>query len=90
MHIYMSLLDLCVSSSRRGHANILCIVPMLTDDPRGNPIHVYIYVYIHIEREIDREREREREMCVYIYIERERCSFTTTSAPILATSGQHP
>ena len=29
-----TLLDVCVSSLRRGHANILCIVPMLTDDPR--------------------------------------------------------
>ena len=29
-----TLLDLCVSSSRRGHANILCIVPIVTDDPR--------------------------------------------------------
>ena len=29
-----TLLDLCVSSLRRGHADILCIVPMLTDDPR--------------------------------------------------------
>ena len=28
-----TLLDLCVSSSRRGHANLLCIVPILTDDP---------------------------------------------------------
>ena len=27
------LLDLCVSSLRRGHANLLCIVPILTDDP---------------------------------------------------------
>ena len=27
-------LDLCVSSLRRGHANLLCIVPILTDDPR--------------------------------------------------------
>ena len=26
--------DLCVSSLRRGHANLLCIVPILTDDPR--------------------------------------------------------
>ena len=26
------LLDLCVSSLRRGHANLLCIVPNLTDD----------------------------------------------------------
>ena len=29
-----TLLDVCVSSLRRGHANILCIVPILTDDPR--------------------------------------------------------
>ena len=28
------LLDLCVSSLRRGHANLLCIVPILTDEPR--------------------------------------------------------
>ena len=30
----VTLLDLCVSSLRRGHANLLCIVPILTDDPR--------------------------------------------------------
>ena len=30
----VSLLDLCVSSLRRGHANLLCIVSILTDDPR--------------------------------------------------------
>ena len=29
-----TLLDLCVSSLRRGHANLLCIVPTLTDVPR--------------------------------------------------------
>ena len=29
-----ALLDLCVSSLRRGHANRFCIVPILTDDPR--------------------------------------------------------
>ena len=29
-----TLLDLCVSSLRGGHANLLCIVPILTDDPR--------------------------------------------------------
>lgn len=34
-----TLLDLCVSSLRRGHANLLCIVPILTDgNPEGNPI----------------------------------------------------
>ena len=30
-----TLLDLCVSSLRRGHANLLCIVPILTDVPEG-------------------------------------------------------
>ena len=29
-----TLLDLCVSSLCRGHANLLCIVPILTDNPR--------------------------------------------------------
>ena len=29
-----TLLDVCVSSLRRGNANLLCIVPTLTDDPR--------------------------------------------------------
>ena len=29
-----TLLDLCVSSLRRGHANLLCIVPIVSDDPR--------------------------------------------------------
>ena len=28
-----TLLDLCVSSVRGGHANLLCIVPSLTDNP---------------------------------------------------------
>jgi len=29
-----TLPDLCVSSLRRGHANLLCTIPILTDDPR--------------------------------------------------------
>ena len=29
-----TLIDLCVSPLRRAHINILCIVPMLTADPR--------------------------------------------------------
>ena len=37
----VTLLDLCVSSLRRGHANLLCIVPILTDDlRRGSTWHV--------------------------------------------------
>ena len=31
----VTLLDLCVSSLRRGHANLLCIIPILSDDLRG-------------------------------------------------------
>ena len=47
-----TLLDVCVSSLRRGHANLLCIVPNLTDDPRRESIHdlslyTYVYMYIH-------------------------------------------
>ena len=33
-----TLLDLCVPSLRRGHANLLCIVPILTDVPRKDSI----------------------------------------------------
>ena len=39
-----TLLDLCVSSLRRGHANLLCIVPNLTDaPPKWGPIEVEIF-----------------------------------------------
>ncbi len=38
-------LDLCVSFLRRGHANLLCIVPILSDvseEPRGDVHFQYI------------------------------------------------
>ena len=41
-----SLLDLCVSSLRRGHANLLCIVPILTDDPRRESRISYVVVLV--------------------------------------------
>ncbi|GJR23413.1 hypothetical protein Tco_0971940 [Tanacetum coccineum] len=31
-------LDLCVSSLRRGHANLFCIVPILSDVPEGTRV----------------------------------------------------
>ena len=34
----LTLLDVCVSSLRRGHANLPCIVPTLTDDPQRESI----------------------------------------------------
>jgi hypothetical protein len=40
-----TLLDLCVSSLRRGHANLLCIVPILTDDPRRESKQRFSKVY---------------------------------------------
>ena len=40
-----TLLDLCVSSLRRGHANLLCIVPILTDDPRRESFYEYYIIY---------------------------------------------
>ena len=33
-----TILDFCVSSLRRGHANLLCIVPILTDDSRRRSV----------------------------------------------------
>ena len=33
-----TLLDVCVSSLRRGHANLLFSVPILTDDPRRESV----------------------------------------------------
>ena len=39
------LLDLCVSSLRRGRANLLCIVQILTDDPRRESQTPYMLPY---------------------------------------------
>ena len=39
--LLFTLLDLCVSSLRRDHANLLCIVPILTDDPRRESSLLY-------------------------------------------------
>ncbi len=42
-----TILDFCVSSLRRGHANLLCIVPILTDDlRRGSTSCMNSWVYI--------------------------------------------
>ena len=38
-----TLLDLCVSSLRRGHANLLCIVPILTDVPRKESKEIWLF-----------------------------------------------
>ena len=59
VHLLGTLLDLCVSSLRRGHANLLCIVPILWDDHRiplgleilglwGLGLVLFVYVYIHM------------------------------------------
>ena len=42
-------LDLCVSSLRRGHANLLCIVPILSDVPEGTmgACRVLVYICFH-------------------------------------------
>ena len=40
-------LDLCVSSLREGHANLLCIVPILTDVTEVTPNKPDLVVYIH-------------------------------------------
>ena len=58
-----------MSSLRRGHANLLCIVPILTDDPQrefalgladlavAEDAYVYIYIYIYIYLYKYRERD---------------------------------
>ena len=44
MEKLFTLLDLCVSSLRRGHANLLCVIPILTDDPRRESrIHILTF-----------------------------------------------
>ena len=43
-----TLLDSCVSSLRRGHANLLCIVPSLTDDPRKETEMKTCFLHIDI------------------------------------------
>ena len=43
----LTLLDLSVSSLRRGHANLLCIVPILTDDPRRESMPLRVLVMFH-------------------------------------------
>ena len=47
-----TLLDLCVSSLRRGHANLLCIVPILTDDPRRESNYTKITVCLRLSVEV--------------------------------------
>ena len=38
-------LDLCVSSLRRGHANLLCIVPILSDVSEETTNHVVSFLF---------------------------------------------
>ena len=55
----LPLLDLCVSSLRRGHANLLCIVPILTDDPRRESNDL-------VQEESGREEGGDREACAIL------------------------
>ena len=44
-----TLLELCASCLRRGHANLLCIVPILTDDPRRESNNVLLFRYVMLQ-----------------------------------------
>ena len=44
--LYCLHFSICASSLRRGHANLLCIVPMLTDDPRRESHSKHLYVWM--------------------------------------------
>ena len=41
----LTLLDLCASSLRNGHANIICFVPILTDDPRRESLRCVVFMF---------------------------------------------
>lgn len=43
--IVFTLLDLSVSSLRRGHANLLCIVPIFSDGTPKRPTYLYRYLW---------------------------------------------
>ena len=46
--LLFTLLDLCVSSLRRGHANLLCVVPILRDDPRRRCQGLYYIIIYYV------------------------------------------
>ena len=66
-----TLLDLCVSSLRRGHANLLCIVPILTDDPRreSGKLKTYVAYVKAVGRSATSPTHYENKTC----IERKSC-----------------
>ena len=49
-HLLFTLLDLCESSLRRGHVNFLCIVPILTDDPRRESANSHTHTHTCVVR----------------------------------------
>ena len=58
----VSLLDLCVSSLRKGHANRLCIVPILTDDPQRKSVLV-IPMLVQIRGQLEEVGKVSRRGC---------------------------
>ena len=79
-----TLLDVCASSLHRGHANILCIVPIITDDPRRESMPGRAFVTVpqnggDPSREVRQTNVSKLEVVyvyiyiyIYICIERER------------------
>ena len=58
-------LDLCVSSLREGHANLLCIVPILTDVAEAtNKAMEYPFIYT----------SHSSEYCVWVYHHTLKCT----------------
>ena len=55
-----TFLDLCVSSLRRGHANFLCIVPSLTDDPRRESVDTFVVLIPLCEKNTPPEKNTKR------------------------------
>ena len=62
-------LDLCVSSLRRGHANLLCLAPMLTDDPRRESrMCLFRRRSVVMSNNDDTMMMNTLLLCIYIYI----------------------
>ena len=57
-HKLFTLLDVCVSSLRRGHANLLCIVPILTDDPRRESAAALYHIMLEYNMLLNRQQTR--------------------------------
>ena len=60
-----TLLDLCVSSLRRGHANLLCIVPILSDDPKVSGL--FAHDWLGSPKSMPKNAESQQNSNIFIF-----------------------